>query len=238
MAAWLRSTDLASGGKVIWVGADAVHVTASRADVERVFGVALRAYRHDVDGAVAFRAAEPSALLQLPAAVQRCVDVASGLQASELSAIPRDVSSTTLAPPERRPTVTPAVLARMYGLPSTVENTGGKSRQATANFIGQYYAKSDLDIFFAEYDHSLVGVYPPNVGPGNATGNLLEVTLPTRTTIFDFQGTFLTDPPGAPGSEASLDLQYIMSTATVSVPTEFWSAPPHEALFPWAQRLN
>ena len=27
------------------------------------------------------------------------------------------------------------------------------------------------------------------------------------------------------GSEASLDLQYIMSTATVSVPTEFWAAP-------------
>ena len=62
------------------------------------------------------------------------------------------------------------------------------------------------------YLPALVGSYPLHVGPGNATGEA--------------------------GSEASLDLQYIMSMATVSVPTEFWAAPRHETLFPWIQRVN
>eukprot|EP01047_Picozoa_sp_COSAG01_P054819 COSAG01_NODE_6037_length_3886_cov_1.914972_3_plen_241_part_00 len=62
------------------------------------------------------------------------------------------------------------------------------------------------------YLPALVGSYPLHVGPGNATGEA--------------------------GSEASLDLQYIMSMATVSVPTEFWAAPKHETLFPWIQRVN
>ena len=91
VAAWLSSSELASGGSVDNIGADAVHITARHADVERVFEVALRAYRRDADGAIAFRAAEPSALLQLPPAVRRCVDVASGLMASELSAVPKQV---------------------------------------------------------------------------------------------------------------------------------------------------
>ena len=209
---WLRL----SSAEVVRVAADAVHVTAGARVIERLFAVQLRPYRRSgaPEAAVAFRA-EPGLQPQLPAPVQRCVDVVSGLLSTELAAVPRHVTSTTLRvpPPPKGATTWPAMLAQLYGLPTTVANTGAtRSRQATANFIGQYYQKSDLDTFFAEYAPSLQGVYPLLVGPGNATGT--------------------------PGSEASLDLQYIMPTATVSVPTEFWSAPAHESLFPWAQRLN
>ena len=206
--AWLRGSMAPTS--VLRMGGDGLHVTAAHADVERAFGLpTLRAFRRGTGGPVAYRS--DATTLQMPANIEACVDVVSGVLSSELPELPNVQTAVTAG--GEKATTWPAVLAKMYGLPATVPNATG-SRQATANFIGQYYAKSDLDTMFAKYAPGLVGhTTLPLVGPG-------------------------INDQSDPGSEASLDLQYIMPAATESVPTEFWSAQKSEQLFPWIQRVN
>jgi tripeptidyl-peptidase-1 len=204
--AWLQS--VMAPTRMLRMGVDGIHVTAAHADIESAFGLAepLQPHQRNTGGAIAYRSA--AAMLQMPANIMSCVDVVSGVLLSELP----EVSTVTTAIGEKA-TTWPAVLAKLYGLSASVPK-GTTSRQATANFIGQYYAQSDLDGFFAKYAPGLVGHDTPSlVGPG------------------------INDPTN-PGSEASLDLQYIMSAATEAIPTEFWSAPASEQLFPWIQHVN
>ena len=78
---------------------------------------------------------------------------------------------------------------------------------AVAEFQGQYYSPSDLKQFFAQFvknsnADTVAGVRPPN-----------------------------SNNPNAPGTEASLDIQYIMGVAPnittyfyASATMDFWSA--------------
>ena len=172
--AWLQ--DSMAARNVVRLGVDGLHVTATLADIEKAFGITpLVPFRRRTGGPVVFRSA--AAVLNMPDSVEACVDVVSGVLSSELSEVAK-VAVTT----GEKPSTWPATLAELYGLPANVPNGTG-SRQATANFIGQYYAPSDLDAFFTKYAPDLVGRDTVElVGPG-------------------------TNDPTDPGSEASLDLQ-------------------------------
>jgi tripeptidyl-peptidase-1 len=173
--AWLRSSLAAS--EVVRLGVDGLHTTASHADVEAAFGVSpLLPYRRRTSGPIVFRS--PATRLNMPENVDSCVDVVSGVLSSELSEVAHEVAVTA----GKKPSTWPATLAELYGLPANVPNGTG-SRQATANFIGQYYAPSDLDAFFTKY------------APGLVDHDTIELV-----------GPGINDPED-PGSEASLDLQ-------------------------------
>jgi hypothetical protein len=148
---WLQA-ELGTAAAVTEVGADGLHASATPAQIEHAFGVRLQLYRRRTDGALA-RRARPGDSLRLPAAIARCVDAVSGVLVTELSAVPKSVLATSVrSAPPKDATTWPAMLSKLYGLPPTVANTGARpSRQATANFIGQYYEKSDLDAFFKQY---------------------------------------------------------------------------------------
>jgi tripeptidyl-peptidase-1 len=173
--AWLRNSMAASA--VRRLGVDGLHVTATHADIELAFRIPpILPYKRIADGAIAFRSA--ASTLNMPDNVVACVDVVSGVLSSELTEVANVVATRV----DEKPTTWPATLAKLYGLPANVPNGTG-SRQATANFIGQYYSPSDLDAFFTKYAPDFVGHDTVQlVGPG-------------------------INDPDDPGSEASLDLQ-------------------------------
>ena len=106
--------------------------------------------------------------------------------------------------------VYPNVLRERYNM-SDVVGTHPDNRQSIASFLGEYYSPADLrkffDIFGVSFKH--LEKVTKVIGPNN----------------------------GPPGSEASLDIQYIMSLGTM-VPTWFWStAGRHESKEPFLEWL-
>ena len=148
------------------VGVDGLHVRAPLAGVARALSLPpLRAYRRAGAGSSSATYRSEAQWLQLPAALRPCVSAVSGVLSSELPRAPPTITSLGLAASDNpKATTWPAVLARLYELPASSPNGTG-SRQATANFLGQWYAQSDLDRFFTKYYPSLAGVKPPLVGP-------------------------------------------------------------------------
>lgn len=208
VSSWLRDDRGMAATAVAEVGVDALHVRAPLPDIVRSLSLSpMRTYHRTSAGNSPATYRSEAQWVQLPASLRPCVAAVSGVLSTELPLAHPTITSLGLAARDKPvPTTWPAVLAKMYELPVSSPNGTG-SRQATANFIGQYYAQSDLDTFFTTYYPSLAGVKPPLVGPG-------------------------INDPSQPGSEASLDLQYIMSSASASISTEFWSSPKSESLFP------
>uniref|UniRef100_A0A6B2L1F0 Peptidase S53 domain-containing protein n=1 Tax=Arcella intermedia TaxID=1963864 RepID=A0A6B2L1F0_9EUKA len=89
--------------------------------------------------------------------------------------------------------VTPRLLKERYNINSAVGQAKNNS-QSVAQFLEQYFSAADLEEFFTLFLQTAIGTVPTTVGPN------------------DF---------GA-GVEASLDIEYIMSTGQ-GIPTVFWS---------------
>ena len=168
-----------------------------------LLGTSFRRVVHRVTGQRALRAGP----YRLPARV------AAALAAEPYGPhglpLPRSPPPAESAPP--RPTaqiaaITPAVLRRVYGIDAAgVVGTGStKNRNAVAEFEGQTISTSDLTKFFkrfvpgADRNESKVYAY---VGDKGATSG-------------DF-----------PGSEATLDIQYIKGVAP-KILTEYWYYKP------------
>ena len=78
---------------------------------------------------------------RLPEAVHDAVDVLEPtLRLSSVSVLTGSETETNIT--------TPASLRALYGMGTTEGHTASGNSQATANFLGQYYSKSDLDTFF------------------------------------------------------------------------------------------
>ncbi|KNC49838.1 uncharacterized protein AMSG_11940 [Thecamonas trahens ATCC 50062] len=90
--------------------------------------------------------------------------------------------------------IDPHVLRKQYGVDETMGNASPKTTQAVAQFLKQYMSKADLDEFFLIFADYAIGTHPTIRGPNHAP----------------------------PGTEATLDIQYIMSVAA-KVNTTFWS---------------
>eukprot|EP00922_Rhytidocystis_sp_ex-Travisia-forbesii_P025050 GHVS01036767.1.p1 GENE.GHVS01036767.1~~GHVS01036767.1.p1 ORF type:complete len:1021 (-),score=160.91 GHVS01036767.1:392-3454(-) len=101
------------------------------------------------------------------------------------------------------PFITPGTLASLYSLPVNLPVRSERSTIAVAEFLEQYYSQTDLDEFFR-----LTGVpkqSPPLVmGPNDQLQGRVN------------------------GTEAQLDIQYIMGLAS-NVTTWFWSVPGRNA---------
>ena len=93
--------------------------------------------------------------------------------------------------------VYPDVLRDGYNVPDVV-GTHPENRQSIASFLEEYYSPADFKKFFDRYGSSFKHLEDVTevIGPNN----------------------------GPPGSEASLDVQYIMSVGAM-IPTWFWSTP-------------
>eukprot|EP00026_Physarum_polycephalum_P002529 Phypoly_transcript_02536.p1 GENE.Phypoly_transcript_02536~~Phypoly_transcript_02536.p1 ORF type:complete len:559 (+),score=75.66 Phypoly_transcript_02536:150-1826(+) len=89
--------------------------------------------------------------------------------------------------------VTPDLIRKLYGV-GDVEGQASGNKQAVAQFLKQWYSQTDLDEFFLLHYRNSLGQKPTVVG---------ENKFPA-------------------GTEASLDIQYIMSVGA-NISTEFWS---------------
>ena len=106
--------------------------------------------------------------------------------------------------------VYPNDLRERYNVSDVVE-THPDNRQSIASFLGEYYSPTDLRKFFDIF--------------GGSFKHLEKVTK------------VIGSNNGPPGSEVSLDIQYIMSLGAM-VPTWFWStAGRHESQEPFLEWL-
>ena len=91
--------------------------------------------------------------------------------------------------------VTPSFLRKLYNATDAVAAPDTKNVQACASFLGQFYSPSDLKQFFSKYASDAKVTEPTVFGPNEASN---------------------------PGTEAELDIQYIMGVGR-DIPTQFWS---------------
>jgi tripeptidyl-peptidase I len=94
--------------------------------------------------------------------------------------------------------VDPAFLRELYNIGS-VQGKSSANRMAVAQFLEQYYSSLDLDEFFLLFWRNSIGQQPTVVGPN----------------------------PSPAGTEASLDIEYIMSIGS-QINTTFWSTSGRE----------
>jgi tripeptidyl-peptidase-1 len=107
------------------------------------------------------------------------------------------------------PWVTPRRLQELYRIPTQLKNRQPSNAQSVTEFLGQYYAKKDLQIFM---EH--MGL--PNYEVTKLLGPNVE---------------------SQPGLEASLDIQYMLGISN-NISTWFWSLGPlHEGQEPFLQWL-
>lgn len=109
--------------------------------------------------------------------------------------------------------VTPGVLRDRYSVGNAASQSKNNS-QSCVQFLSQYYSNADLDEFFLLFDRGNLGNTPTVVG-------------------YDGWGA---------GTEASLDIQYIMSVGN-QVPTTFWSVkdptdPNEDAFLKWMLQVD
>jgi len=109
--------------------------------------------------------------------------------------------------------VTPSVIRQRYNVTMTGSNKNNS--QAVAEFQDQFYSPSDLTTFFTQY--------VPNAQPGQD-----QVTKVVGT-----------NSPSSPGTEAELDIQYIMGVAP-GVPSWFYITEGDffTALLQWISSLE
>jgi len=109
--------------------------------------------------------------------------------------------------------VDPRVIREKYAIGDTFGGQSANNSQAVHQFLGQYYSPFDLEEFFVLFFAEGKGQTPTVLGPDN----------------------------GAPGIEASLDIEYIMTTGA-KVPTQFWSNvmnnPNADPFLDWMYKLN
>jgi len=127
---------------------------------------------------------------QLPLSVHAAVD------AFEPTLRLPTVSVAAVASRLSKHKTTPTTLRGLYGVDSVEGKQGSGNKQATANFLGQFYSKTDLSAFFQE-------LYP--VADGR---NVAQQIGPNNVS--------------KPGVEAELDIQYLMAMGG-GVETWFWS---------------
>lgn len=111
--------------------------------------------------------------------------------------------------------VTPAFLHGLYQTHDT-KNTVASNSQSAASFLGQFFSQSDLQEFYKLFLNTSLGEVPKVVGPNS----------------------------GFPGTEASLDVQYITAQGN-GVPTTMWSTagnaptnPNNEPFLAWITAVN
>eukprot|EP01043_Picozoa_sp_COSAG02_P040804 COSAG02_NODE_3329_length_6926_cov_4.245203_5_plen_574_part_00 len=100
--------------------------------------------------------------------------------------------------------VTPAVIAETYGIKGVKVSPESKTRQAVAEFQGQFMNSTDLAVMFADY--------------------VSDYKVGTDDVVSKFFGEHKENSQGV---EAELDIQYIMSPA-VGIKTEFWEFPGND----------
>jgi len=109
--------------------------------------------------------------------------------------------------------VTPGVLRDRYKIGGAASQSKNNS-QSCVQFLSQYYSNADLEEFFLLFDRGNLGNTPTVVG-------------------YDGWGA---------GTEASLDIEYIMSVGN-QVPTTFWSVqdptdPNEDAFLKWMLEID
>lgn len=111
--------------------------------------------------------------------------------------------------------VNPACIRQLYNIGAYASVSANNSVGCTG-FLEQYISLSDLSTFFQSYDNSSIGRVPAIIGPNDQT---------------------------QPGVEASLDIQYMMSTGAAVPATFFYTAgrqpgnAQNEPFLVWLQAL-
>jgi tripeptidyl-peptidase-1 len=194
---------------------DAYTVKASVRQVETMLNVAMERFASRVDATV--QIVRSRTVYSLPRALRSVVDVVAGVS-SFPSAKSFAKQASTAAQASRRAAlqfgfVTPSVVQQELNIPAGTVGTNSGNLQAVAQFLGQYYSSQDLAAFQQQMQ---VPVQP-----------VAKVLGP--------------NVENDPGTEASLDIEYMMSTGR-GVPTWFISTGGlHEGQEPfvtWATNLN
>jgi len=128
----------------------------------------------------------------LPTQIAKIVDFVGGVK--HFPKIRKTIVDPSVLTSKREDIVTdPALLRELYNVGDAVGKIKNNS-QSVVQFIGQFFFSGDLQEFFTLFYQSSIGQEPSIVGPDN----------------------------GFPGTEASLDIEYIMSIGA-NIPTVFWS---------------
>jgi tripeptidyl-peptidase-1 len=108
--------------------------------------------------------------------------------------------------------VTPDFLRTLYNVPKGEATVTKNNSVAVTAFLGQFYDNKDLQSFFTKYDNSSAGRTATLIGPNNET---------------------------SPGTEAQLDIEYVMAMAQ-NTATTFWSAAGSSDVInePWLEWLQ
>jgi len=154
----------------------------------------------------------PGATYHLPSSVVESVDYISGLTHLHRprTALKRVLDRNVSSSGQNDP----ATVKKLYNVPPALKPTAANNSVVVAGFLRQYFSPNDVSAFITKYD-------PTNPG----SRNIAKVVGPNNAS--------------KPGTEASLDTQYIVAMSN-GVPAWFWSddAPnPINNQEPWLDFL-
>lgn len=208
----------AAGARVVELAPskDWIKITASVAAAEQLLATEFHEFEHKNAPSRIVRAVQP---YSVPLSVAKHVAFVTNVHTFPGQFADYLFKATQKARAAKRqatdPPVAPADLRRRYNVSSTVVNRHAKNTQAVAEFQAQYYAPSDLQQFFQQFVPGWSASYANNV-----------VVLPPGSNM-----------PNAPGTEAELDIEFIMGVAP-NVTTTFYASATFDfwsGLATWAQ---
>eukprot|EP01126_Amoeba_proteus_P006181 TRINITY_DN1214_c0_g1_i13.p1 TRINITY_DN1214_c0_g1~~TRINITY_DN1214_c0_g1_i13.p1 ORF type:complete len:540 (-),score=95.20 TRINITY_DN1214_c0_g1_i13:122-1741(-) len=202
---WLTSHGIKRNQIRVTPTRDFVSVDLPVVLANRLFKISLRKYQHQLHGTVI----KTTLPYSVPKHLSSVVSFVSGLV--------RFPNQPAISPVNKLSTkrqgglVTPTVIWQTFKT-GGLHGTNFNNTQAVAQFLGQYYAPSDLSTFSSQY--SLPTAHVTVVGENDPTNS---------------------------GGEATLDIEYITATAP-GVSTYFWSTSGlhqgQERFVIWAEGLN
>lgn len=201
VASWLKAYGITDDSIIASSNYGFIKVSTTVKVAEKLLNTQYYTYKHKTAD---FTVLRTNGAYEVPTAIAADLDFISPtirFPVVQRMRIPKSARTTSPSPMGLGGIITPAILRTLYGV-NSYSATNPNNRQACASFLGQFYAPSDLQTFFNQFDSEASGRTPKLYGPNE---------------------------PSNPGVEASLDIEYIMAMGN-NVSTQFWSTPgqqPH-----------
>lgn len=210
---WLASAGISAEKTKLKNSQEFIKVKTSFDKMENLMGGEYRRFRHsERRGFSVIRASSP---IKMPLSIAKHIDFISPSQLFPAHAEVKNFMQYGFG-------ITPDFLRDLYHIDKPFQSgKAPRNRQAVANFLGQFYSPSDLEIFFSafnnnsDFDLSSIQI----LGPNNSS---------------------------SPGIEANMDIQYLTAIGD-NISTQFWStlgrqpqslSPTNEPFLEWLIQLS
>jgi tripeptidyl-peptidase-1 len=183
---WLINDEDLSPEQLSFISPDFLQLTATVAQINRVFHVKLRRWVHSHTAEEFVRDVEG---YSVPHSVAKHLDFVGGISRLHKTRVlahdlGRDLLAAEKAPVPAKYNVTPAFLRNLYQIPDGLAGTNLQNSQCVVEFLGQYYDDDDLQAFFKMFN------VPPQkvakiIGPNNSTNPGGEAQLDIEARQFN-----------------------------------------------------